>query len=142
MRLVDIMPIIMGLLVAAYVIRLALAPGERRTGGGWLLPACAAAGFLLWSLVAAVREGATGFWSEHTRNLWGNQIWFDLLFAAAAALAFMLPRARALGMRPLPWTLLVLSTGSIGLLAMVARIRFLEEKLHGAGSGVASPPTG
>jgi hypothetical protein len=38
-----------------------------------------------------------------------------------------MPRARALGMRPLPWLLLVVCTGSIGLCAMFARVLYLQE---------------
>jgi hypothetical protein len=129
------MPVVVAALVAGYVLSRAAAAQERP--GNWLLPAGAAAAFVLWTLIAIVHEGATGFWIEHTRNLWANQIWFDLLFAAALALTFMLPRARALGMRTLPWTVLVLATGSIGLLAMAARILFLEAARRG---GVGSDP--
>lgn len=125
MSVAQIMPVVVAVLVACYVLYLAAA-ADHKWPGNWLLPAGAGAGFLLWTLIAVVNEGATGFWAEHTRNLWGNQIWFDLLFAAALALTFMVPRARALGMRTLPWTVLVLATGSIGLLAMAARILFLE----------------
>lgn len=127
MRMVDIMPVIMGGLVAAYALSLALS--QRRPGtASWALPAIMSALFLIWSSFTVLTEGATGFWSEHTRNLWGNQIWFDLLFAAAVALTVMVPRARALGMRPLPWSLAVLATGSVALLAMFARMAYLESR--------------
>lgn len=127
MRWVEIMPIIMGVLVAGYVIQRALVAG-RQAALPWLLPAGAALALLLWTMIAAWHEGTTGFWPEHTRNLWGNQIWFDLLLAAAVALSCLLPRAHALGMRVLPWTLVVLATGSIGLLAMFARVMQLEAR--------------
>ena len=37
--------------------------------------------FLGWSLYTIASEGFFAFWGEHTRNAWGNQIWFDLLIA-------------------------------------------------------------
>lgn len=125
MPLTQVMPIMMGALVAVYAITIAAMPRSQRPST-WAIPACLACALLLWTLKAALQEGATGFWPEHTRNLWGNQIWFDLLLAAALALTFMIPRARAVGMRTVPWTLLVLASGSIGLLALYARIIYLE----------------
>jgi len=44
-----------------------------------------------------IREAPLGFWVEHPRHLWGNQIWFDLLLAAGVAWALLVPRARRLG---------------------------------------------
>lgn len=127
MSLTQVMPIVMGLLVGVYVIQLLLRSSQTLSRN-WLLPACVASGFLLWSVAAVILEGPTGFWSLHTRNLWGNQIWFDLLFAVSVALTFMVPRARSLGMHTAPWVLFVLATGSIGLLAMCARIIQLEAR--------------
>jgi hypothetical protein len=72
-------------------------------------------------------EGPTGFWPVHSQTAWGNQVWFDLLLSASVALAFMIPEARRQGMNPLPWTVLVMVTGSIGLLAMAARLSYLKE---------------
>lgn len=125
MSLTEIMPIVVGVVVAAYIIRLSWGTAGQWPAS-WLLPAVAGLVFALWTGAAAFSEGPLGFWPEHTRNLWGNQIWFDLLFAAAIALTFMVPRARSLGMRTVPWTLFVLTTGSIGLLAMCARIAYLQ----------------
>ena len=132
MSLTQVMPIVMGLLVGVYVVQLSLRSSETLSRN-WLLPACVASGFLLWTLAAVIHEGPTGFWSLHTRGLWGNQIWFGLLFAVSVALAFMVPRARSLGMRTAPWALFVLATGSIGLLAMCARIIQLEAREVSAG---------
>jgi threonine dehydrogenase-like Zn-dependent dehydrogenase len=38
----------------------------------------------------------------------------------------MVPEARRLGIRPLPWVVLVICSGAIGLLAMLARILYLK----------------
>lgn len=69
--------------------------------------------------------------ANHSMNLWGTQVWYDLLISVSLALFFILPRARAAGMKPLPWVLFVAATASIGLLAMVARLWWLENN-HGA----------
>jgi hypothetical protein len=47
-----------------------------------MLPAGLSAAFAVFSVIAVTREGPLGFWVEHSRNLWGNQLWFDLLLAA------------------------------------------------------------
>jgi hypothetical protein len=96
--------------------------------GAWRIAAALSLLFLAFSLWAVWREGPLGFWAEHTRNLWGQQIWFDLLLAAGTAWAALLPQLRAQGMRPAPWLLAVVCTGSIGLLAMVARLLHLRER--------------
>ena len=94
----------------------------------WLFPAALSLCFLAFSLRAVFNEGVFGFWPEHTRNIWGNQIWFDLLLAMGVGWCFAVPKARALGMRLWPWWLFILCTGSIGLLAMVARIFYLDAR--------------
>ena len=50
------------------------------------------------------------------------------MLRTVVALFFIAPRARAAGMNVLPWTLLVGCTASIGLLAMVARLFWLERR--------------
>ncbi len=108
---------------------LALLRGKgKRAPQAWLVPGTFAALFLAWSVFTVVREGPLGFWPNHTANAWGNQVWFDLLLAIGCALALLLPRARAVGMRPLPWLVLIVCTGSIGLLTMFARCLFLENR--------------
>ncbi len=84
--------------------------------------------FLVFSTLTIVTEGPTGFWPEHTRHLWGTQIWFDLLLAATVAWAALLPRLRKAGMSPAPWAVLIVATGSIGLLGMFARLTYLERE--------------
>ena len=95
--------------------------------GSWLAPSALAALLFGWSAFTIAREGFA-VWAEHTRNAWGNQIWFDLLLAAGLALALLFPRARAVGMHPARWLLFVGLSGSIGLFAMLARCLFLEER--------------
>jgi len=88
----------------------------------WQVPAALSAGFFAYSLWPVLTIGPLGFWTEHVRNAWGVQIWFDLLCAFGTAWALLAPRARAEGVSPWPWLALILATGSIGLLAMLAYV--------------------
>lgn len=92
----------------------------------WWLPALASALFLGLSTYAVATEGFWGFWTEHVSSAWGNQIWFDLLFAASIGWVALLPRVRAAGMRPWVWAIALVATGSVALLAMLARVLYLE----------------
>lgn len=96
--------------------------------GPWMLPAALSLAFLCWSLVAVVTEGPLGFWHDHVEHLWSIQIYFDLLLGIGVAWFFLVPRAKTVGMNPLPWLLLTLCTGSIGLLATLARLLYLQER--------------
>ena len=83
--------------------------------------------FFAWSARAIILEGPLGFWPEHNRNAWGNQIWFDLLLGVGTAFALLAPRAEAQGMRLVPWFVAIACTGNVGLLAMCARYLFICE---------------
>ena len=104
----------------------------------WLLPALASLAFLVFSLVVISREGPFGFVVEHTRNGWSVQIGFDLVLSAFTALGFIAPVARRVGVRMGPWIILTLLTGSIGLLALAARVLYLQSKSSEAAQAPAS----
>lgn len=129
--LINILPILAGIAAVATVLYIATNP-ERRLKGIWTLPAGACLVFLGWSLWAVLQEGPTGFWPEHTRNLWGVQIWFDLLLAASIGFAAIARPASRLGMTLPLWALFVFGTGSIGLTAMFSRYLYLGEKAQHA----------
>ena len=103
--------------------------GSPRTGSA-VLAAALAAGFGAFTAVTIAREGVLLVWTNHTQNLWGVQVWWDLLFAVVLAVFLIAPRARAAGMRMIPWTCFVAATASIGLLAMVARLFWLEARME------------
>ena len=84
--------------------------------------------FFAGSLRAVATGGLFGFWSEHVRNDWNNQIFLDLLLSAGCACILLLKRSRAASMPVLPWFFAIAGLGSIGLLAMLARVLFLEQK--------------
>jgi uncharacterized BrkB/YihY/UPF0761 family membrane protein len=127
MNQITAFPAIAGL-VAIIAALYNAAKNDRLKKYSWIVPALFSCFFLALSLQAVLTEGLMGFWPEHTRNLWGNQIWYDLLLAVVAALYFGIPEAKKVGMRVIPWTLLVLATGSIGLYAFIARLMFLKSR--------------
>ena len=125
MELVQILPIVAAALWAG--IAIGVMSGNSSKKSVWLLPAGLCVLFFAWSLAAVIHEGPLGFWPEHTRHLWGNQIWFDLLLSIGVGWALLVPQAKVVNMRPLPWFVLIACTGSIGLLAMFARLLYLRE---------------
>ncbi len=111
-----------GVLVMFY---LAITTVER---GSPLVAAMLFGGFAAFTAVAIWLEGPMGFIPNHTSNLLGVQVWYDLVMSVGIALFFILPRARAVGMNSLPWIIFVGLTASIGLFAMAARVFWLEQQ--------------
>ena len=105
-----------------------LTKNGQQMNNSWLFPAMLSLLFLLFSVKAIVSAGLLGFWVEHTRNVWGNQIWLDLLLGIGIGWYLIVPQARALGMRLYLWLALIVCTGSIGFLAMIARLLYLRER--------------
>ncbi len=126
MSQVELIPVVAGLATAVGILFVVV--GDRLKSIGWQLPGIFSLLLLLVSLRAVFKEGSLGFWTEHTRNHWGNQIWCDLLLGVSAAIAFMVPRARAMKMNIALWAILCLATGSIGLYAFISRLLFLESR--------------
>ena len=102
--------------------------GQRPRRGAWMVPALLSAAFFVYSAYTIATEGPTGFWPVHTQSAWGNQVWFDLLLAAGTAFSLLLPRMRAAGMNVWLWMVTIPATGSVGLLAALARLFYLEER--------------
>jgi len=94
----------------------------------WHFPALVCFIFTAFSLWTIAAEGPLGFWPNHIQNLWGNQVWFDLLIAIGIGFYLLAPKAKELGMRLPLWLLFICSTGCIGLLAMLSRYLYLQEK--------------
>ncbi|SDZ12805.1 hypothetical protein SAMN05444004_106137 [Jannaschia faecimaris] len=124
MTLFDILALLGAVCFVSFLALLLL----QRAPTSWLWPAGLSLAFLAWSLMAVASEGPWGFWIESSQNAWGVQIWLDLLLAIGASLVFLIPAARAEGMKPMPWAALVLCTGSIGLMAMAARVMWLRQR--------------
>lgn len=94
-----------------------------------ILAASLSAGFCAFTAVTLWSEGIMPLVANHTVNLWGVQVWYDLLISVTVALFFIIPRARKVGMSIPFWVILVGSTASIALLAMIARLFWLENAL-------------
>ena len=117
-------------LVAAIAVLAYILSGSPKVGSA-ALAAALSGGFAAYSAVTIASEGVLQVWTNHTQNLWGVQVWWDLLFAVGIAAFLIAPRARAAGMNLLPWIAFVAATASIGLLAMVARLFWLESRTEG-----------
>ena len=127
MNITSMIAFAAGTLAVIYILYASLAnqPASRQRHAAFAFFSLA---FVAFSLFAVLQEGPLGFWTEHTRNFWGNQIWFDLLLGVATAWTFMLPRAKSVGLNLPLWGVLVLATGCIGLTAMAARVLYLESQ--------------
>ncbi len=97
-----------------------------KTIGSPVIAAALSAGFAAYSGVTIWAEGLLPVLINHTSNLWGVQVWWDLLFSLTIALFLIAPRVRAAGMNVPLWALFIVATASIGLLAMCARLFWLE----------------
>lgn len=117
--------------VIGLVAFVAIVTQPARTGNAYLAALLCAA-FAGFTAVQIAKEGAVMFWINHSANLTGVQVWWDLITATLVALFLLIPRAKAAGMNVLPWALLVVSTASIGLLAMCARLFWLEHRQSAA----------
>ena len=127
------MPPLSILALAGLAVFLACAiPAGRTPIARWQVPAVIAAGFFAYSLWPILTLGPLGFWPEHVSDPWSVQIWFDLLCAIGIGWALLAPRARAAGMVVWPWLALTLALGSIGLLAMLARVLYRESSASAA----------
>ena len=95
-----------------------------------------------YTAVQLVREGPFMFLTNHWANLTGIQVWWDLIMAVVIAFFFIAPRARAVGMSVVPWAIFAGLTASVGLLAMCARLFWLEaQEAKAAAPSSAAPAT-
>lgn len=97
----------------------------------WRLPALLGTVLFGLSLYAIVTEGLLGFWANHAFNFWGSQVWVDLIMASALSWYFLASEAKRLRMNLVPWLILFLLSGSVGLYAMLSRILYLKKQAHG-----------
>ena len=131
MTIATVAPILAGVGFVAFALTIAIGrarPNAIRPANAWVLPATLCVAFSLWTGYALVNEGIIAIWHDISRSLWSNQIFIDLLLAAGIALAFLVPEARRLSMKPVPWVIAVAATGCIALLAMLARVLYLRAR--------------
>ena len=131
MTIATVAPILAGVGFVAFALTIAIGrarPNAIRHANAWVLPATLCVAFSLWTAYALANEGIIAIWHDISRSLWSNQIFIDLLLAAGIALAFLVPEARRLSMKPVPWVIAVAATGCIALLAMQARVLYLRAR--------------
>lgn len=110
------------------------------TTGSALLAAMLSAAFGAYTAVQIGVEGVVPFFTNHTANMTGLQVWIDLIMCLVVGVFLIVPRARKAGMNVTPWVLFAAATASIGLLAMCARLFWLEARADtGAQSSAANP---
>lgn len=114
--------------LAATLVAVGWVLARPQTVGSSAIAAAVCGGFAAYSGVTIWAEGLMPVLVNHTSNLWGVQVWWDLLISLTVALFLVAPRARAAGMSIPLWTVLIVATASIGLLAMVARLFWLEHQ--------------
>ena len=112
--------------IAAILVAIGWVLARRDTIGSPAIAAALAGGFAAYSGVTIWAEGLLPVLANHTSNLWGVQVWWDLLISVTIALFLIAPRARAQGMSLPLWAALILATASIGLLDNCARLFWLE----------------
>lgn len=111
--------------VAALIAIGSLVLRDRKVGSA-AVAAALCGGFAAYTAGAIYAEGVLPILTNQAGNLWGVQVWWDLLIAITIGLFLIAPRARAAGMNLPLWVILVVATASIGLLAMIARLFWLE----------------
>ncbi|WP_209348014.1 hypothetical protein [Pontixanthobacter sp. CEM42] len=124
MTVFEILALAGAIAVVPIIAYLALAAKLKESA---LIAAALSAGFAAFTAVTIWADGVMPVITNHTTNLWGVQVWYDLLMSVGIALLFVVPRARQMGMNVPLWVLFVGSTASIGLMAMVARLFWLEQ---------------
>jgi len=122
----DALPILFFLVLGATTLGGVYILIAKPTNGNWALAAGICALFSLYTAIQIAREGVVMFFTNHSANLTGLQVWWDLVMCVLIAFFFIAPRARKVGMNVPLWALLVGTSASIGLLAMCARLFWLE----------------
>ncbi len=124
--LTPLIALFAGGFVAALAAIATIVLRERKVGSA-ALAAMLCAGFATYTAGTIYSEGVLPVLANQSGNMWGVQVWWDLLIAITIGLFLIAPRARAQGMNVMLWTVFVVATASIGLLAMVARLFWLEQ---------------
>lgn len=140
LSLTPLISLFLGGLVGALIAVGSILSSDRVSGNA-ALAAALSAGFATYSGITIWSEGLLPVWENHTSNMWGVQVWWDLLFALGIGLFLIAPRARAQGMNLPLWALFVVATASIGLLAMCARLFWLERESAASNAVNSAQPT-
>ncbi len=125
LEILTVIGLIPGLAALTYILV------AKPVSGSPVIAAMFAAGFAAFTAVQIWNDGIMMFWTNHSANLTGIQVWWDLVFCVMIALFFIAPRAHKVNMNVPVWALFVATTASIGLFAMIARLFWLERQADG-----------
>lgn len=125
----------MAVIAAAYILI------AQPTKGSPLIAASLAGLFAGYTAVQIGQEGVVEFFTNHSEDMTGIQVWWDLVMCVIIAFFFILPRAQKQNMNILAWALFVFGTASIGLLAMCARLFWLENQALISEAGATNKST-
>jgi hypothetical protein len=109
------------LVLASYLLK-------PRTIGSTLIPGVTCVLFSAFTAIQIGQEGVVQFYVNHTQDLTGLQVWWDLIMCVIMVLFLAAPRLRAVNMNVPLWMLFACCTASIGLLAMLSRLFWLENQ--------------
>ena len=125
MALVQILPVVSLIGMVALVVSATFTDLMKSRAFLWFWVVYAV-GFGAFSLFAIAEDGLVSFWTNHTANWIGNQVWADLVFALAIGWILVLPEARRRDMNIWFWLNVVLGTATVGFAAMIARLLYLR----------------
>lgn len=130
MSLTQIIPIAAILLALALVLGASFTTG-RNMAHSWAFWAFYAVAYAAFTTFAIAADGALTFWTNHSSNWIGNQVWIDLVIAIAIGWILILPEARSRDMNIPFWLVFVVLTATIGFGAMFARLLYLRAQEAG-----------
>lgn len=136
----DYLQILFFVIIGAALIAVAYILTARPAKGSALIAAMLAGLFAGYTAVQIASEGVVQFFTNHSQDMTGIQVWWDLVMCLIIAFFFILPRAQKQEMNVVPWALFVFCTASIGLLAMCARLFWLEHEAQAAQTAPDSVP--
>lgn len=138
--MMDYLQILFFVIIGAATIAAAYILIAQPTKGVPLIAAALSGLFAGYTVVQIAQEGVVEFFVNHSEDLTGIQVWWDLVMVVVIAFFFIRPRAQKQNMNIVPWALFVFCTASIGLLAMCARLFWLENAAEtSAQPSVAKP---
>lgn len=86
--------------------------------------------FLVLTALAILQHGYLGIFTQQFQSYGGAQVLVDLVIALSLFLIWMWNDAKSAGRNPLPWLLLVLTTGSIGALIYLLVYKSSREQIR------------
>lgn len=127
MSLVQIIPIV-GIITVFALILAVTFTDLAKAKGFWLFWLVYAIAYGLFSIWAISEDGLMMFWTNHSTNLVGNQVWIDLIVAVLIGWMLILPEARSRNMNVTFWMVFIMATATIGFGAMIGRVLYLRSQ--------------